>query len=206
MVNVRHKIRFVRKAKMITASVAALYMIFGFPVISNDVSSGNPVNVDAAMKIDTVAELPVLEEDEASEDDELIWQDELEMRECYLLAKLAMAEAEGEDIEGKAYVIMVVLNRVQNPNFPNCIEDVIFQYNEEKNVYQFATVRPDGRWWKTDPDEQCWEAVAMVRSEGLEKSRGATYFESYSESQWHQNNLEFLFQHGNHYFYTDKEK
>ena len=33
---------------------------------------------------------------------------------------------------------------------------------------------------------------------------GATYFESESDSTWHKENLEFLFQHVNHYFYTDK--
>ena len=32
--------------------------------------------------------------------------------DSYRLAKLAMAEAEGEDTEGKALVVMVVLNRV----------------------------------------------------------------------------------------------
>ena len=43
------------------------------------------------------------------------------------LAKLAMAEAEGEDTEGKALVILVVLNRVQSEGFPDTVEDVILE-------------------------------------------------------------------------------
>ena len=38
--------------------------------------------------------------------------------DAYLLAKIAMAEAEGEDTEGKALVIRVVLNRVWSDSFP----------------------------------------------------------------------------------------
>lgn len=46
-----------------------------------------------------------------------------------LLAKIAMAEAESEPIEGKALVMLVVLNRVQSEDFPDTIEEVIFQEN-----------------------------------------------------------------------------
>ena len=38
-----------------------------------------------------------------------------------------MAEAEGEGTEGKALVMKVVLNRVESREFPNSIEDVVFQ-------------------------------------------------------------------------------
>lgn len=38
--------------------------------------------------------------------------------DSYRLAKIAMAEAEGEDTEGKALVILVVLNRVWSDEFP----------------------------------------------------------------------------------------
>ena len=39
--------------------------------------------------------------------------------DSYRLAKIAMAEAEGEDTEGKALVILVVLNRVWSDDFPD---------------------------------------------------------------------------------------
>lgn len=47
-----------------------------------------------------------------------------------MLAKIAMAEAEGESVEGKALVILVVLNRVWSDEFPDSIEEVIFQKNQ----------------------------------------------------------------------------
>lgn len=44
-----------------------------------------------------------------------------------MLLKIAMAEAEGESVEGKALVMLVVLNRVWSDEFPGTIEEVIFQ-------------------------------------------------------------------------------
>lgn len=52
---------------------------------------------------------------------------ELNKEEKYLLAKLAMSEAGNQDIEGKAYVMMVVINRVMSEEFP---ETVMFQQNK----------------------------------------------------------------------------
>lgn len=119
--------------------------------------------------------------------------------EVELLAKIAMAEAEGEDIEGKALVICVVLNRVQSTKFPDTIEEVIFQNNGK--VYQFSPVKPGGRWWTTEPNEECYKAVAMVQ-EGWNESNDALYFTSQKGSSWHSRSLTFLFQHGCHKFYN----
>lgn len=41
--------------------------------------------------------------------------------DAYMLAKIAMAEAESEDTEGKALVMLVVLNRVWSDEFPDTI-------------------------------------------------------------------------------------
>lgn len=123
--------------------------------------------------------------------------------DSYLLAKLAMAEAEGEDTEGKALVVMVVLNRVWSDGFPETIEEVIME--EHNGVHQFSVTQEDGRWWKVEPDADCYEAVEMVMA-GWDESQGALYFESRSDSTWHQKNLDFLFQHGRHFFYKDKEE
>lgn len=117
--------------------------------------------------------------------------------ESYLLAKIAMAEAEGEDIEGKAYVMLVVLNRVWNEKFPDTIERVIYQPR------QFSSVA-NGRFDRVEPDEDCLKALDLIMLGKWNESYGATYFESNSESTWHSNNLKFLFQHGNHYFYKER--
>ena len=118
--------------------------------------------------------------------------------DSYLLAKIAMAEAEGEDTEGKALVMLVVLNRVKADGFPDSVEDVIYQ------ARQFSPVA-SGRFDRVEPDFDCWQALSLIALDGWDESMGATYFESESESTWHEEHLEFLFQHGNHYFYTDKE-
>lgn len=122
--------------------------------------------------------------------------------ESYLLAKIAMAEAEGEDTVGKALVVMTVLNRVLSDCFPGTIEEVIME--EHGGTYQFSVVRTGGRWWRVEPDADCYAAVDMV-ARGWDESLGALYFESNGGSAWHQRNLEFLFRHGNHNFYREKE-
>lgn len=121
--------------------------------------------------------------------------------EKYLLEKIAMAEAEGEDTVGKAYIMRVVLNRVQSDGFPNGIEEVILQ--SRGSTYQFSSVMPGGRWWTTEPDQDCRNAMEMIEN-GWDESHGALFFESESDSEWHRKNLRFLFRHGRHYFYTEK--
>lgn len=132
---------------------------------------------------------------------EELQQPEIEIRspeDSYLLAKIAMAEAESEDTDGKALVMLVVLNRVKADGFPDSIEEVIYQ------ARQFSPVA-SGRFDRVEPDADCWQALSLIEFDGWDESMGATYFESESESTWHEEHLEFLFQHGNHYFYTDKE-
>lgn len=111
-----------------------------------------------------------------------------------MLAKIAMAEAEGESVEGKALVILVVLNRVWSDEFPDSIEEVIFQKN------QFSPVAEGGRYWTTEPDAGCYEALELVMG-GWDESQGAFYFESTVRDGWHSQNLEFLFEFGGHKFY-----
>lgn len=116
-------------------------------------------------------------------------------KDKYLLAKIAMAEAEGEDIKGKALVIMTVLNRIDDDRFPDTIDGVIFQEG------QFSPIS-DGRWDSIEPNDQCWEALDMVIG-GWNESQDALYFESCpSADNWHSNNLNYLFTHDGHRFYN----
>lgn len=119
--------------------------------------------------------------------------------DAYLLAKIAMAEAEGEDTEGKALVILTVLNRVWAPQFPGTIEEVITQPGAFTSYW-------DGRWDRVEPNEDCYNALHKVQVEHWDESQGALYFErSTAEDTWHSRNLVKLFDHGNHTFYTEKE-
>ena len=120
----------------------------------------------------------------------------------YLLAKIAMAEAECESFETKVLVIETILNRKKSDEFPNTIEEVIFQ--KVNGVYQFSPVMPGGRWWKVEPNDECWDAVNYVNDisnydETI--SSAPLFFESCTGESWHSRNLEFVFKSGNMRFY-----
>lgn len=69
-----------------------------------------------------------------------------------LLAMCVEAEAGNQGLIGKKYVVDVVLNRVDDEDFPDSITDVIMQQN------QFSVVL-DGRIWQTVPTEETFQAV-----------------------------------------------
>ena len=109
-------------------------------------------------------------------------------KESYLLARIAMAEAEGCNTQTKTLIIMCVLNRVWSDEFPDTIEEVIFQEN------QFSPI-DNGRWDRVEPNEDCYEAVKVVMEAKYDYSGGATYFENcVDEDNWHSRNLEFLYE------------
>ena len=109
-------------------------------------------------------------------------------KESYLLARIAMAEAEGCNTQTKTLIIMCVLNRVWSDEFPATIEEVIFQEN------QFSPI-DNGRWDRVEPNEDCYEAVKVVMEAKYDYSGGATYFENcVDEDNWHSRNLEFLYE------------
>ncbi len=117
-----------------------------------------------------------------------------------MLAKIVMAEAEGESVYTKVLVILTVLNRVESNQFPNTVEEVIFQ--NHNNVYQFSPVIPGGRYWTTEPTDECWEAVEIVNGMETDVSNGALYFEACKdENNWHSRNLEFICKSGSTRFY-----
>lgn len=82
-------------------------------------------------------------------------EEEISEGEKELLACLVWAEARGEDQTGKQLVVDVVLNRVDDPRFPDNITDVIYQR------YQFSPVL-DGSLQKAfmEVTPECYEAVS----------------------------------------------
>lgn len=124
--------------------------------------------------------------------------------EQYLLAKLAMCEAGTQSVQTKCLVILTVYNRVHDNRFPDTIEDVIYQ-NDGK-TWQYSPLMPGGSWSRLEPDEDCYEAVAMVMLEQFDYSGGAMYFESFSTDEesansWHGKCLEYLYQSDDIRFY-----
>lgn len=200
--NRRRKQWLLRNAKMLAVCGAMAYLATGLAELTSDAGG---MKTDLEVVGDPIfLEVPrtELKEEKPKETEyqPLVVSRDFDAEESYLLAKIAMAEAEGEDMEGKALVIMVVLNRVWSDKFPDSVKDVIMQRN------QFSVTQEGGRWWKVEPDEDCYKALDMVMTEQWDESQGALYFESEGKSTWHQNNLEYLFKHGNHYFYKEKEE
>lgn len=202
-------------AKVLAISVAAVFMVIGVGEIFSNARTDKEAETEESTTTEQNAAATMTEneaviitqpetitKEEPEKEESLIQSMDWDGEESYLLAKIAMAEAEGESIEGKALVILVVLNRVWSNQFPDTIEEVILQ--EYKGVHQFSVTMDGGRWWRVEPNEECYEALDLVMS-GWNESRNALYFESPSESAWHQEHLDFLFKYGNHYFYRDKE-
>ena len=88
----------------------------------NDISEAVTVTPMVAKEV-----VAVLEEEPA---EPLATREEIE-----LLALCVMAEAEGECEYGQRLVIDVVLNRVDDPHFPDTIYDVIYQKNQFAGMY-----------------------------------------------------------------------
>ena len=119
---------------------------------------------------------------------EFTYSKDWSVEDSYLLAKIAMAEAEGCNTQTKTLIVICVLNRVWSDEFPDTIEEVIFRES------QFSPI-DNGRWDRVEPNEDCYEAVKVVMEAKYDYSGGATYFESCNdEDNWHSRNLEFLYE------------
>lgn len=123
-----------------------------------------PKEVQATAPMSLEITLPA----EETGDESLIASRDWDAEESYMLMKIAMAEAEGESVEGKALVMLVVLNRVWSDGFPNTIEEVIFEPG------QFSPVVEGGRYYTTEPDSECREALELVMKGGTKATGHCT--------------------------------
>ncbi len=118
-----------------------------------------------------------------------------------VLCTIVEAEAGDQDEKGKILVANVILNRVRDDEFPDNITDVVFQ--KSKKTYQFSPTRPGGRYYRVTPTQNTIECVDRALK-GEDYSEGAIYFAMKTSSKsWFNTSLEFLFKHGDHYFYKD---
>lgn len=162
----------------------------GAEVRTLPVAGVSAILIEAPAEIEPVAETEPEAESEAVE----IVKPDRGNAEHYMMAKLAMAEAEGESVKGKAHVIRVVLNRQESGDFPDTIPEVISQ----PGAFSCISGR---RYDSVETNEECWEALEMVLN-GWDESRGALFFErSDAKGTWQQRNRPYLFTEGNHSFY-----
>lgn len=109
---------------------------------------------------------------ETNDSDEQI-AEEIYLGELELLAQLVEAEAGNQEFEGKCMVVDVVLNRVESPDFPNTISEVIFQDG------QFSVIKngafEEAAWNMKESDY----AAVMVETE-LHTNKDVLYFNNTS--------------------------
>lgn len=118
--------------------------------------------------------------------------------ELDILYRIAWAEARGEDDKGLILVINVIMNRVNDPAFPNDIRGVVFAPN------QFSPIT-NGAFDRAVPCQRIKDAVHRALN-GEDYSQGATFFRSVrgAEGSWHERALHRIFTHGNHHFYEPR--
>lgn len=130
-----------------------------------------------------VSEQQVMDVYELTDIEAEILFDELE-----LLALLVEAEAEDQDMIGKRLVVDVVLNRVDDPVWPDSITEVIYQSG------QFTSVQ-NGRMGRiTEISEETYEAVYKELGERLDYE---IYF--FTADKYGKYGAP-TYQHGDHYF------
>ena len=175
------KRRILFAARMATMVGAACFAVSGISeTLGQEKEKSRPVYI-ATEEVTETTYMPEVEETtqptetaKAVETEEpLIASMDWDKDDSYLLCKIAMAEAESEGVKGKALVMLVVLNRVWSDEFPDTIEEVIFQKN------QFSPVA-NGRYDAVEPDEECYEALKLIQVDHWNESQDALYFESKS--------------------------
>lgn len=142
------------------------------------------VSVKKAISVEPMAETEVTVEPEPEEPPAtLATQEEIE-----LIALCVMAEAEGECEYGQRLVIDVILNRVDDPHFPDTIYDVIYQENQFSGMYGDRITR-------------CYvkdELVQLVREELENRTNYEVVF--FRTGHYHRFYGVPMFQVGAHYF------
>lgn len=127
-------------------------------------------------------EVAVVHEVPTPEPETVLTEEEID-----LIALLTMAEAEGECEEGQRLVIDVVLNRVDDPHFPNTVYGVVYQKNQFSGMYGERIKR-------------CYvmdELVELVRDELESRTNHEVVF--FRTNHYHSYGVP-MFQVGAHYF------
>lgn len=117
--------------------------------------------------------------------------------EIYWLSKIIHAESRGEPMNGKIAVGNVVLNRVEDRQFPNSIYEVIF---DRQHGVQFSPVA-DGSIHQTPLGDSVIAAKRALRGE--EEAGESLYFLNprIASSSWIVNNRRYYKSIGSHDFY-----
>ncbi|MEZ5750854.1 MAG: cell wall hydrolase [Paracoccaceae bacterium] len=124
--------------------------------------------------------------------------------QAYCLQEAIYHEARGEDIFGQFAVAEVILNRVDEPRFPNTVCGVVHQNANRRNACQFSYACNGRSRAMNDPRaRQIAGAIAQIMLSGAprELTDGATYFHTTGVRPSWSRSFERTAQYGAHLFY-----
>lgn len=138
---------------ILTLSLSANITCFAYEVASNVNLLNNSNNTLDGEELNCLTENSIDLSDTSyvevfSDNNEFVYLTE---DDIYLMSQVVYAESKGEPFEGKVAVASVILNRVISPQFPNSVQEVIFQ------PYAFSCI-VDGQI-SVEPTEECFDAV-----------------------------------------------
>lgn len=120
--------------------------------------------------------------------------------DVYWLSHIIGSEAGIEPLEGKIGVGNVVLNRIKDPDFPDTVFDVVYDY---EHTTQFEPVSRGTIHDDPSPEDTI---AAYLVLEGANTAGDCTYFVNPDfGSFWFDNNLELVMKLGRHNFYVPKD-
>ncbi len=113
------------------------------------------------------------------------------------LTRVVYAEGYRESLEGKVAIANVVLNRVNHPNYPDTVKEVVF---DTVGGLQFAVVKGDELYEQPDLAARIAAALAL---DGENKIGDCQFFVSPAgaKTEWFDRNLDFYCAIGNQNFY-----
>ena len=120
------------------------------------------------------------------------------------IKQLGTAEAGGEGPDGQWLAMSVVMNRVADPEWPDTVHDVIYQYmvtKDGRTIYQFSCVS-DGRIDEVEPSEDTEAALERIKTGDI-----APYLVAFEVEgtdildEW----FMYAFTYKHHKFYTKKQ-
>lgn len=150
----------IHQALVLSVSLALL-LATGIPVLF-PTDEKNVNQKEEKPEVEPVAENPALAETKETKVCLEVTEEERD-----LLARAVYSEARGEPYQGQVAIAAVILNRVGHENFPDEVDEVVFQ------PAAFTAVQ-DGQFWLT-PDETAYAAVQEAL-EGWDPSGGAVYY------------------------------
>lgn len=181
--------------------ILTIIFLITYPSIWNDIQKKHydsmtesiEENIDETYKIEPYTTY-IVEETESKEELEpatmSISSTTMIIEDYAYFAQCVMAEAGDQDELGKRLVIDVILNRLDNTNFPNSINDIINQ------PYQFEVVS-NGSINEVIPTEDIYTLIQE------EIQNRTNYDVLYFRTDHYHNFGTQLFQHQDHYFNKD---